>query len=80
MPRGGIPSFCLVCPRRTTRSFPLATSHNRTVPSALPEASVLPSGENATAKTKPLYPALYPPRAAHSLPVVMSHSLTSPRR
>src|SRR5215831_9735559 len=35
---------------------PVVTSHNRTVPSWLPVARVLPSGLNATEKTAPACP------------------------
>ena len=34
----------------------VATSHNRTVPSPLPVARVLPSGLNATESTAPVWP------------------------
>ena len=60
-----------VCPLRVACSLPVATSHSLIVWSLLPEASVLPSGLNATDHTPPVCPL----RVACSLPVATSHSL-----
>src|SRR5262249_6184112 len=57
----------------TARSFRVATSHRRSVPSAAPETSRRPSPVNATASTAPVCPV----RAARSFPVAASHSRTS---
>ena len=59
-------------PFRTARSRPAATSQIRTVPSAPPEASQLPSGATATAHTGPVWPV----RAARSRPVATSQIRT----
>ena len=45
-----------VCPLRVACSLPVATSHSLIVLSLLPEASVLPSGLNATDETRPPCP------------------------
>ena len=55
--------------------WPVATSHNRTVPSSPPLARVLPSGLNATDKTWPVWPVRGSPAG---WPVATSHSRTVP--
>ena len=66
---------CLSHPQETASaavgvSWPLSTSHNRTVPSSLPLARVVPSGENDTDKTQPVWPV----SRATSAPVWASYS------
>ena len=54
--------------------WPVAGSHSRTVPSSLALASWRPSGENATARTPPVWPS----RVAVGWPVAGSQSRTVP--
>src|SRR5882672_8774657 len=56
-----------------TRVVLAAVSHSLTVPSALAEIRVLPSGDRATERTSWVCPL----RVARSLPVSTSHSLTA---
>ena len=62
--------------RNSLRCAPLATSHSRTVPSKLPEASVLPSGEKARPRltTMPVWPR----SVRGSMPVAASTSTIEP--
>ena len=64
-------SAVLTCAHFSLRSA-VGTSHSLIVPSALPEARVLPSGLYATNRTTSVCPL----RVARSLPVCTSHSLT----
>ena len=59
-------------PASVARSRRPATSQSLTVRSAPPEASVRPSGENATDRTEPPWPS----RLASSFPAATSQSLT----
>ena len=61
------------CPLiRVASDLPVLISQNRTVPSALALASILPSGEKVRAVT----PLRCPANAASSLPVVVSDKST----
>ena len=51
----------------------VVTSHRFTVPSNVPEARIVPSGENATAVTREVCR-----KVTISEPVATSHNLTSP--
>src|SRR5690349_14953924 len=57
-------------------SCPVVGSQSFTVPSTAPEASVLPSGENATRHTHDPCPR----RANRSCPLVVLHTFTVPSR
>src|SRR5262249_8750498 len=57
---------------RVARSLPVATSHNLAVPSALPLAKVLPSGEKSTESVA----ALCSLKVINSRPDPASHNLT----
>ena len=61
----------LSCPRKTSTTFPVASSQRRTLLSAEPEARCLPSGLYASARTGPSCPR----RTARALPVATSQTL-----
>lgn len=61
-----------VSPRSVRSSCPVATSQSLIVPSTLPEARILPSGENATVTTESECPV----RMRSTRPLITSQSIT----
>ena len=71
----------LLCPARVLKCSPLRVSHRRIIKSSLPQASVNPSGDNATETTQPMFPTIvrlcFPVRASHRCIVLSLRRVTS---